>query len=251
MNKLYTAGLATAFATASSLAILVGGAQQPASNHQTFLSSAPTIALADRGGHGHHKSAHNRNTSNDNDNDNDNNNDNSNDNNNNTNHGNNGRGNPHNCVNPAGHQRGWCKHNGNGNGGNQNGGTTLNGTVDSINGNVVTFRLDNGQVVTILDNNGTQLSPNQHYSLRVYSQNGQYVLGNSNGYNNGGNGQYGSDRRTGTIAIVSGNTLTFTNGSTIDISQVNGNTNGSLSTFRSITAYGYVSNGVFYAQYIR
>jgi len=233
MNKLYSASLAAAFGAASTLAVLAGSAQQPANTHQTFLSSAPTIALADRKDHGNNNGDNEDNRGNQNNQDND----------------------KHGCVNPAGRERGWCKHGGEnehkGRGHRNHGGrgTTLHGTVQSINGNTVTFLRDNGQVVTILDNNGTPLTVGQHYSLPVYSQNGQYVLGNSNGYNNGG-GQ-NDTQRSGRIAFVSGNTLTFTNGSTIDISQVNGNTNGPLSTLRDITAHGYVSNGVFYARSIR
>lgn len=230
MNKFYIASLAAAFTAASSLAVLAGGAQQTATSQQGLFSNAPTLALADREDRG------NRNDDNEDQND-------------------QGNG-PHGCVNPAGHTRGWCKHNGenddHGRGrehGNR-GTTTLYGTVLGINGNVITFRRDNGQVVTVIDNNGTMLNVGQHYSLRVYNQNGQYVLGGS-GYNNGGNGQYGNQTVSGTIALVTGNTLTFTNGRTIDISQVNGNTNGALTPLRNITAYGYVSNGVFYAQYIR
>jgi hypothetical protein len=238
MNRFYIASLAAAFTAASSLAVLAGGAQQAATSQQGFFSNAPTVALADRGDRG----GKNRNRSDD-------------ENNNNQGYGNNQGNDPHGCVNPAGHTRGWCKHNGNnGNGRNRGGNrgtTTLSGTVLGISGNVVSFRLDNGQVVSILDNNGTALNVSQHYSLRVSNQNGQYVLGGSGNYNGGGNGQYGNQTVSGTIALVSGNTLTLTNGRTIDISQVNGNTNGPLSTLRSITAYGYVSNGVFYAQSIR
>jgi len=231
VNKLYSASLAAAFGAVSTLAVLAGGTQQPASNHQNFFSSAPTIALADRDEHGGNSG------------------------NNEDNQGNQGNnGNSHGCENPAGHQRGWCKHHGdnedNGGGRHHRGrGTVLSGTVQNISGNTVTFLRDNGQLVTINDNNGTPLTKGQHYSLRVYSENGQYVLAPTN--NNNGGGQYGNQSVSGTIALVSGNTLTFTNGRTIDISQVNGNTNGPLTTLRNITAYGYVSNNVFYARYIR
>lgn len=235
MNKLYSASLAAAFGAVSTLAVLAGGTQQPASNHQTFLSSAPTIALADRDDKG--DKGHKANKHSDND----------------DNQGNQGnQGDAHGCMNPAGQKRGWCKHHGDNDdkgGRNHRGsGMLINGTVQSISGNMVTFRRDNGQVVTINDNNGTALTVGQHYSLRVYSQNGQYVLAPTNS-NNGG-GQYAS-QRSGTIAFVSGNTLTFTNGHTIDISQVNGDTNGPLTTLRHITAYGYWSNNVFYARSIR
>ena len=79
--------------------------------------------------------------------------------------GNQGRGNPQNCVNPAGHQRGWCKqhhrgdnncngyNNNNGyptatptpynnncyNNGNRNGNVVLHGVITSVNGNTVTM----------------------------------------------------------------------------------------------------------------
>ncbi|MBC5815859.1 MAG: hypothetical protein GIW97_04880, partial [Candidatus Eremiobacteraeota bacterium] len=67
MNKLYSASLAAAFGAVSTLAVLAGGTQQPASNHQTFLSSAPTIALADRddkGDKGHKANKHSDNDDN-------------------------------------------------------------------------------------------------------------------------------------------------------------------------------------------
>ena len=231
MNKLYSASIAAAFAAASTLAILAGSTQQSATSKPAILSNAPAIALADRDDRG------------------DNNNENS--------YDNEDNGGQNGCVNPAGNTRGWCKHKGKHGNGNHRGGrgtTTLSGTVLGIQGNAITYRLDNGQVVTIFDNNGTRLNVGQHYNLQVSNQNGQYMLGSSGYYNgNGNNGQYGYGNQSvsGTIGIASGNTLTFTNGRTIDISQVNGNTNGPLSTLRSITAYGYVSNGVFYAQYIR
>ncbi|MDE2481360.1 MAG: hypothetical protein KGN02_04130 [bacterium] len=54
------------------------------------------------------------------------------------------RGNPHGCVNPAGHERGWCKNQGYGNGyagygGYGNSNATLAGVITSVNGNTVTI----------------------------------------------------------------------------------------------------------------
>ena len=61
------------------------------------------------------------------------------------------RGNPHGCVNPAGHVRGWCKHgNQNARYGNYRGNySTISGTVIALNGDLVQFRRDNGATITL------------------------------------------------------------------------------------------------------
>lgn len=62
-----------------------------------------------------------------------------------------GRGNAHNCVNPAGHERGWCKNGRNGNynnnGGYYNGNGAYNGQTSTIQGVVTGVR---GNTVSVL-----------------------------------------------------------------------------------------------------
>ena len=250
MSKLSIAALAAAFGASATFGILLGGAQTPAQAHPALLSAAATIAAADENenenGNDEVESGVNAGVQvadrNENDNDNDN------EDNNNQGRGRGNHGNQ-NCVNPAGHERGWCKHH---NRGNNRGNSTISGTVTGINGNMVNFQLDNGQTITVLDNNGTQLNVGQHYRLRGNYQNGQFVLGGNN-YNNGGynNGQ-----------TVSGNIVAIGNGTvtllgvppvTVNVQQANNNnaTNGALSIGRHITAYGYYSNNVFYATSIQ
>lgn len=250
MRKLTIAALAGVFGTAATFGMLFGGATQPAQADLLQATSSTHVLVADdeneRG-----------NNENENENEND--------------QGNRGhRGNHGNqdCVNPAGHTRGWCK-NGN-NQGNRNrnrGGSTISGTVVGINGNVVGFQLDNGQTISILDNNGTQLNVGQHYRLRGNYQNGQFVLGgngyNNGGYNNnGGNNNGGYNNNGNGNASVSGNIVATGNGTitllgvppvVINVQQaINNNaTNGSLSIGRHVTAYGYYSNNVFYATSIQ
>lgn len=240
MQKFITAAMAAAFATGSTLAILAGSAQQSAQSYPGFFSSSPAIAAADEDDQGENNDRQNNDREK-------------------------GNRNRNNCYNPAGHERGRCKHNGrNGrNGGYNRGTTTVTGTIQSINGSTVYFLRDNGQPLTFIDNNGTRLSVGQRVTLRLYNYNGQYSLapnGNNNGYgNNGyGNGGYNngqSNRQVGGVILaVSGSTLTFINGTAIDISQAQqrGAINGNLSTGRSITAYGYVdSNNYFHATSIR
>lgn len=212
MNKLTTATLATAFAAASSLALL-----------------APGTALADKGEHGNKHGGYQTAERGD-----------------------------KNCTNPAGNTRGWCKH------GDKDdrkgrhhghGASTIGGTVLGVNGNVVSFRLDNGQVISVLNTNGTQLNVGQHYRLRGAYQNGQFVLGAS------GNGNYNNGGGQNTTS-VSGNIVAIGNGTisllgvppiVVNVQQaVNNNaTNGALTVGRHVTAYGYYSNNVFYATSIQ
>ena len=249
MRKFSIAALAGAFAAAATFGILLGGTQTPAQAHPALLSAAATIAAADDE-HENDEVGSGVNAGvqvadrdeNDNDNDNE--------------DGNNqGRGNHgnKNCVNPAGHERGWCKH---GNHGSDRGNATISGIVTGVNGNVVSFQLDNGQTITVLDNNGTQLNVGQHYRLRGNYQNGQFVLGGNN-YNNGGynNGYNNGQSVSGNIVAIGNGTVTLLGVPpvTINVQQaVNNNaTNGSLSIGRHITAYGYYANNIFYATSIQ
>ena len=232
MSKLFTAAMATAFAGASTLAVLAASAQSPAMSHAGLFASAPALALADDDDRGNNQGE------------------------------NEGKHGNKNCTNPAGNTRGWCKHGDNedNRGGKHHrnrGGSYISGTVLGVSGNVVSFRLDNGQVVSILDNNGSQLNVGQHYNLRGSYQNGQFVLGGSGNYNNGGNGGYRQNAHVGGIIVGLGNG-TVTIGSippvTIDVTQAvnRGATNGPLTVGRTITAYGYYgNNGVFFATSIQ
>ena len=233
MQKFITAALAAAFATGSSLAILAGGAQLPAQAYASYFSAAPALARADQ------------------DDENDQGNQNG-----------NGHGNANGCVNPAGHERGRCKHNGENNdeGHHRRGGQTITGTVQSINGSTVYFLQNNGQPISFIDNTNRRFYVGQRVTVRVYNNNGQYALApvnNNNGYNNGyNNGEYGQNtaQRSGVILAVSGSTLTFINGTSIDISQAQqrGSINGNLNIGRSVTAYGFVDGAnVFHATSIQ
>lgn len=164
-----------------------------------------------------------------------------------------GRGNSataHSCVNPAGHTRGWCKGNGTYRGRFGNRINTISGTVTAINGNVVTFLRDNGSTITVLDNNRTVLYVGGHYTLVGRMVNGRFVLGSTND-------KFGQSNQTvsGTILYIGNGTVTLIGlpPTTINVQQAmnNGATNGSLTVGRSITAYGYYSNNIFYATAIQ
>ncbi|MDP9018589.1 MAG: hypothetical protein M3N19_09730 [Candidatus Eremiobacteraeota bacterium] len=232
MHKYYSAALAAAFATASTFAMIATAAQHPSAN-PNILSASSSIALADNENDGHQGNEDNQG---------------------NDNHG------GQDCTNPAGHQRGWCKHQGDSEdneGGKHHkhrhhrGSTTISGTVLGVNGNTAQFRLDNGQVITI-NENGTALNVGQHYNLSGCYQNNQFMLNCSNGGNgnNGGNAQVG-----GTILSVGNGTVTLLGipTVTINVSQAvnRGATNGPLTAGRHITAYGYYNNNVFYATSIQ
>lgn len=156
----------------------------------------------------------------------------------------------HNCVNPAGHKRGWCKGSGTYHGRYGTRATSISGTVTAINGNTVTFVRDNGTTITVMNNNGTTLNVGGHYTLVGHMVNGQFVLGSNN--NN-----YGQSNQTvtGTIMSVGNGTITLLGlpPVTINVQQAlnNGATNGALNVGRSVTAYGYYSNNVFYATAIQ
>ena len=245
MRKLSIAALAAAFGASATFGILLGGAQTPAQAHPALLSAAATIAAADENenenDNGEVESGANAGVQvadrDENENDNED-----------GNHHERAKHGDKDCVNPAGHRRGWCKH------GDRDGNRdsrTISGTVTGINGNLVNFQLDNGQTITVLDNNGTQLNVGQHYRLRGHYQNGQFVLG-GNGYNNGNNN---NQSVSGNIVAVGNGTVTLLGVPpvTINVQQaINNNaTNGSLSIGRHITAYGYYSNNIFYATSIQ
>lgn len=211
MKRLNTATLATAFAAASSLALL----------------AVPGTALADKGDHGDKHSGYQT-----------------------SEHG------DKNCANPAGNTRGWCKHTGDKEDRKGHHRTsTVSGTVLSVSGNIVSFRLDNGQVVSLLDNNGTQLNVGQHYRLRGAYQNGQFVLGAATSGNDQNRGGQNATSVSGNIVAVGTGTITLLGVPplVINVQQAlnNNATNGSLSVGRHVTAYGYYSNNVFYATSIQ
>lgn len=224
MNRLLSASLAGIFGTASTFAVLVSGEGTPA-NHAALFSSQASIARADDD----------------------------------NNQGDEGHG-GQNCLNPAGHTRGWCKNHDSEDNGRHHSrrGSTINGTVLTVNGNVVQFHLDNGQVIIVneqsLLNAGQGLNVNQHYTLRGRVSNGVFYA-YANGSNNGGN--Y-AQSITGTIVSVNGNTLQLARGGlnlvTVDFTQAaqSGRINGSLTPLRAIRVYGYSSgNGVFIATSIQ
>lgn len=237
MHKLTTALLATLFGAASFAGTAYSQALHPASAHPGLLAAAPAVALADddddQGDEGGH-----------------------------------GRGNPHSCVNPAGHERGWCK---NGRGQNRYNGsyggnyTTISGTVVAVNGDLVQFHRDNGSMATVnqgsLLNNGMGLNTGGHYTLRGYWSNNLFIAqpnggyygnnNNNNGYPYPGNGNANSSVR-GVITAVSGNHVTIMQGlfSSITIDDQQALNNGSAQNLyvgRSITAYGFWSGNLFYA----
>lgn len=174
-----------------------------------------------------------------------------------------GRGNPQSCVNPAGHERGWCKHgnsNQYGSGGSNRGGnySTISGTVIAVNGDIAQFREDNGTTITVnqgsLLGSGMGLNTGSHYTLRGYWSNNMFVAqGNgSGGYGNGYPYPGGQTSIHGIITAVSNNRVTIMQGlfSSVTINDQQALNNGSAQNLyvgRSITAYGYWNGGTFYA----
>ncbi|MDQ6823750.1 MAG: hypothetical protein M3Z07_04585, partial [Candidatus Eremiobacteraeota bacterium] len=150
MQKLLISGLAAAFAVATSATMLMGAATTPAQGPQGLFSIAAQPAAADEendNGNGEHGNKHNKHHNNNNNND---------ENNQGNDENGNGRHGGQNCYNPAGHQRGWCKHHGkHGDRGNRGGNTTtISGVVENSNGNgSYQFREDNGLVITVIDRN--------------------------------------------------------------------------------------------------
>jgi Domain of unknown function (DUF5666) len=169
---------------------------------------------------------------------------------------------PHDCVNPAGHSRGWCKNGansyGNESGGYRNNYSTISGTVIAVNGDLAQFRDDNGTTVTInqsaLLNNGMGLNVGGHYTIHGYWSNNMFVA-QSNGYGGYGNGypQPGSVTSIrGVVTAIGNNRVTIMQGlfSSITINDeqaLNNGTAQNLFVGRSVTAYGYWNGGTFYA----
>lgn len=173
---------------------------------------------------------------------------------------NHGRGNPHGCVNPAGHTRGWCNHNGNNNGGRYGNYVTISGTVLAINGDLAQFRQDNGSTITInqssLLRSGQPLQIGGHYTLQGYYSNNMFVAQANGGYYGGNNNGYPYPGATasvhGIVTSISGNRVTIMQGLfatiTVDDQQaLNNGTAQNLYVGRNITAYGYWNGGTFFA----
>lgn len=170
-----------------------------------------------------------------------------------------GRGNPHNCINPAGHMRGWCKHNGEDNGHNRGGNyVTISGTVLAVNGDIAQFRQDNGSTITInqsqLLRSGQPLAVGGHYTLQGYFSNNMFVAQTNGGYygNNGYPNSGANASVHGVVTSISGSRVTIMQGLfssiTIDDQQaLNNGTAQNLYPGRTITAYGYWNGGTFYA----
>lgn len=168
------------------------------------------------------------------------------------------QGNQHSCVNPAGHARGWCKHNGGGNA------LTISGTPIAINGELVQFREDNGTPITIdqanLLRSGQGLQIGAHYSLQGYFSNNMFVAQGSGAYY-GSSGQYpsngypypgGTASVQGIITSLSGSRVTIMQGlfSSISINDQQALNNGTAQNLfigRNVTAWGYWSGGTFFA----
>lgn len=176
-------------------------------------------------------------------------------------HGDGGRGRQQSCINPAGHERGWCKHErrnaryGSGNYGNY---STIAGTVIAVNGDIAQFRQNNGATITInqsgLLRSGMGLNVGSYYTLRGYWNNNLFVAqsgGNTNGYPYPNNGNANATVQ-GVITSVNGDRVTIMQGlfQSITINDQQALNNGSAQNLyvgRSITAYGYWSGGTFFA----
>jgi len=74
---------------------------------------------------------------------------------------------PHDCINPAGHVRGWCRHN------QYLGSQYVTGRAISIAGVLVQFARSNGRLLTLdqqpLLARGIQLVPGRAYTLAGYT----------------------------------------------------------------------------------
>ena len=154
-----------------------------------------------------------------------------------------------NCVNPAGHVRGHCKHNDNDNdndrGHHHRGYSYVNGVVQSINASgTAAVRLSNGSIVYV---RGAGLSLGQTITLRgSYNGNGQFVV-QGNPYSAYG-GPYTTTSITGTIISINGNAVQVIHGlSVYTINDAGASINGNLYVGRGITAYGSWSGSTFNA----
>ncbi|GAC1306624.1 MAG: hypothetical protein NVS2B3_17400 [Vulcanimicrobiaceae bacterium] len=130
----------------------------------------------------------------------------------------------------------------------------LEGTVQSVDGNFATLRLDDGRTVRV-ETAGTALTIGQHYALEGCYRNDVFVV-NCAGTQQSGNGNgYAQQQISGTILSVNGDIVTLVGlpPVRIDVSRArqNGSISGSLSLARAITAYGFSQNGTFFATSIR
>jgi len=149
----------------------------------------------------------------------------------------------HNCINPAGNMRGWCK--------SHAGADFMTGTVTSVNGNQATVLLSNGQSVTI---NAAGLSAGERVTLRGSFQNGVFVP-NGRPLSNFGGPFSGASVR-GLIISVNGNSIQIAQGlSLITVDDSNaaarGAINGVLLPGRTITAFGSWNGSTFIATSIQ
>lgn len=153
-------------------------------------------------------------------------------------------GTAHSCINPAGNTRGWCK--------TQTGSDFMTGTVTSINGNLATVMLSNGQSVTV---NASGLTIGQQITLRgSFGTNGVFVPSGQPLSNYGG--PYTSASVHGLIISVSGNSIQLVQGLsiiTVDASNAisRGAVNGALIPGRTVTAYGNWNGSTFIATSIQ
>lgn len=163
----------------------------------------------------------------------------------------------HACVNPPGHTRGWCKH-GNRSTSRKANYVTVSGTVLAINGDLVQFRQDNGNTITVDQRNliaaGQPLSLGGHFALHGSFNNNIFVAQPGGGSYNGNGYPYPGSTASvqGIVMSISANHVTIMQGlfSTITIDDQQALNNGSVQNLyvgRSITAYGYWSGSTFYA----
>lgn len=166
-------------------------------------------------------------------------------------------GNAHACVNPAGHARGWCKHNGAAYGNRNAHYVTISGTVLALNGDLAQFRQDNGNTITMNQSNllhgGQPLQIGGHYVLQGYYSNNMFIA-QSNGPKSGNGYPYPGSTASvqGIVTSISGSRVTIMQGlfSTITVNDqqaLNNGTAQNLYVGRSVTAYGYWNGGTFFA----
>jgi hypothetical protein len=142
--------------------------------------------------------------------------------------------------------------------------STISGSVIAVNGDIAQFRESNGTTVTIdqssLQRSGMSLSVGSYYTLRgVWNDdlfvaqpgNGGSYGANTNGFPFRNNGN-ASATVQGVITAISGDRVTIMQGlfASITIDDQPALNNGSAQNLfvgRSITAYGYWSDGTFYA----
>jgi len=161
------------------------------------------------------------------------------------------------CVNPAGHERGRCKHD---RSSRNHRFTGISGTVIAVNGDLVQFRRDDGYTITIDQSNllrsGHGLNVGRHYTLRGSSAGGMFVARSGGHYDANPSNGYPYPGSTasvqGIITSIDGSRLTIVQGlfSTITIDDQQALDNGTAQNLyvgRNVTAYGYWNGGRFYA----